>query len=339
MLLLCAVAPAVATGLSATPTGTGLARSTFRAAPARAPAVRMMYSDSKPTIEYFDYLTNGEEFEDLDDMESIIVGGGRIGSLLYDRCGLEGDILLGRGDKIPEDFPGPIYVATRNDDLADIIEGCPESKRDDLIFLQNPMIEPLLKRYAMADTNTMVNVYFAVPTKGANPIDGITDVNPDGLTSVTGKWAKAVQQRLNRAELSCKLLHKRDCRRAMIEKHIWLSVFMVIGTAQGHISGKPLTVGEVERYFFKEVEPMCRQLGFTSRTLLSAAPPEGLEDRLRAYSRAVADFPTAMKEFRWRNGFWYDYSQLCISKGFDDPMPQHTEYVQYCLDNDLVSGM
>ena len=62
----------------------------------------------------------------------------------------------------------------------------------------------------------------------------------------------------------------------------------------------------------------------------------GLEERLRAYADAVGDFPCAMKEFKWRNGFWYNYSQLCLSKGFDDNMPMHTEYVEYCMENGLI---
>lgn len=102
------------------------------------------------------------------------------------------------------------------------------------------------------------------------------------------------------------------------------------------MGGKPLTVGQVEKYYSSQLETMVRQLGYSSRTMLSAAPPNGLEERLRAYARAVEDFPTAMKEFKWRNGFWYNYSQLCVSKGFDDPMELHTEYVQYCIDNGLV---
>ena len=47
-------------------------------------------------------------------------------------------------------------------------------------------------------------------------------------------------------------------------------------------------------------------------------------DRLCAYARAVAHFPTAVKEFEWRNGFFYGISQEAIAAGRADPFPKHT---------------
>jgi hypothetical protein len=35
--------------------------------------------------------------------------------------------------------------------------------------------------------NTQGLIYFAVAKKGEKPIDGVTDLNPEGLTSITGK--------------------------------------------------------------------------------------------------------------------------------------------------------
>ena len=39
--------------------------------------------------------------------------------------------------------------------------------------------------------------------KGEAPIDGKTDLNPDGLTAVTGKWAAAFKERIEAAGLAC----------------------------------------------------------------------------------------------------------------------------------------
>ena len=50
-----------------------------------------------------------------------------------------------------------------------------------------------------------VLVYFAVAKLGDAPLDGVTDVNPEGLTAATGKWAPAVAARLHSAGLSCKV--------------------------------------------------------------------------------------------------------------------------------------
>lgn len=336
-----------ASGLRAAP---GRASALLRAGPTsaatnRPPArraaagVRMMYSDSRPTIEYMEFLRDGEKWADCDDGAAIIVGGGRLGSALYGKMGFEGDVLLRRGEPIPADFVGAVHVCVPHDELQGVIDSCPPEKYDDLVFWQAPQIEPLLKRRAMTE-NTQVCAYFHIPEIDAKPKDVTitTDLEPDGLTSVTGKWSSAVIQRLARAELSCKRLNKRDFRRAAIERHIFLCAYHVVGTVQGHMSGKALTIGEVDKYSYKEVEPLVRQLGYTSRTMLSAAPKNGLEERLSAVAMAVADTPCQMVDFQWRNGFWYDYSQMAMANKFDDPMPIHTDYCQYALDNGLVSG-
>lgn len=48
-------------------------------------------------------------------------------------------------------------------------------------------------------------VYFAVAKLGDKPIDGKTDVNPEGLTAAYGLHAAAISERLQRGGLSCKV--------------------------------------------------------------------------------------------------------------------------------------
>ncbi len=48
-------------------------------------------------------------------------------------------------------------------------------------------------------------VYFAVSKLGEKPIDGKTDVNPEGMTAAHGKHAAAVADRLAAGGLSCKV--------------------------------------------------------------------------------------------------------------------------------------
>lgn len=48
-------------------------------------------------------------------------------------------------------------------------------------------------------------------------------------------------------------------------------------------------------------------------------------DRLAAYARSVAHFPTAVKEFEWRNGAFYDMSLAAEKAERPDPCPKHTE--------------
>ena len=48
-------------------------------------------------------------------------------------------------------------------------------------------------------------MYFAVSKLGEKPVDGKTDVNPEGLTAAHGKHAAALAERLAAGDLSCKV--------------------------------------------------------------------------------------------------------------------------------------
>lgn len=83
----------------------------------------------------------------------MIVGGGRVGNALA-QMGTN-DLVVKRGEPIPADGEGPIFVCTRNDSLAGIVEACPENRREDLVFLQNGMLQPWLDTQGLGD-NTQV---------------------------------------------------------------------------------------------------------------------------------------------------------------------------------------
>ncbi|KAL4584644.1 hypothetical protein LXL04_009250 [Taraxacum kok-saghyz] len=55
---------------------------------------------------------------------------------------------------------------------------------------------------------------------------------------------------------------------------------------------------------------------------------EGVEERLCAYARAVSHFPTAVKEFKWRNEWFYSLSEKAIAQGKQDPCPLHTAWLK-----------
>lgn len=56
-----------------------------------------------------------------------IVGGGRVGTALKE-MGNGQDLLVKRGEFVPLDFEGPIFVCTRNDDLEAVLEATPRSR-------------------------------------------------------------------------------------------------------------------------------------------------------------------------------------------------------------------
>lgn len=149
----------------------------------------------------------------------IIIGSGRIGSHLYE-SNQRTDFLLRRNDPFPiNNFPDscPIYVCTRNDDLEEVILKTPETRRKDLIFLQNGVLIDLLKKHQLED-NTQALIYYGIAKKDDPAIDGKTELNPEGLTCVTGKWAEDFAERMRQANLSCKILSKKEWSQAMVRQ-------------------------------------------------------------------------------------------------------------------------
>lgn len=108
---------------------------------------------------------------------SIVIGGGRIGSLISKNAKL-----LGRSDPISTSIDangeGPIYIATRNDVLDNIVDECPESRKKDLVFLQNGYLDNFLESKGLM-SNTQALLFLSVTAKGVDPVDGITSVNPE----------------------------------------------------------------------------------------------------------------------------------------------------------------
>jgi len=251
-------------------------------------------------------------------MPSVIIGGGRIGTAL-EQMGDGRDVIVRRGQPFPEHMTeGPIYVCTRNDVLDDIVAMTPENRREDLVFMQNGMLEPWLAAKGLED-NTQCLIYMAVAKLGDQPTDGITDLNPEGLTAATGKWATEVQTRLAAGSMSCKVLDMTQFRVSMFEKLIWICAFMHVGARH-----PGATVGDVEASHTEEVEDLIHELVNGTTALEGVRFDHGVVDRLKAYARSVAHFPTAVKELQWRNGYFHSLSKREISRGNPDPFPLHT---------------
>lgn len=143
-----------------------------------------------------------------------IIGAGRIGSLLAEAGNC---VVLGREDKIDPNKSGPILIATRNDALDGIVDACPENRKKDLVFLQNGYLDDFLASKGLLE-NTQALLYFSVTAKGVEPVDGVTTVNPEGLTAVTGLHSKPFADRLSSLNLKCNVITPEQYRPAMFEK-------------------------------------------------------------------------------------------------------------------------
>jgi ketopantoate reductase len=110
----------------------------------------------------------------------------------------------------------------------------------------------------------------------------------------------------------------------MLEKLMWIAAFMLVGARHDGC-----TVGEVESRHTEEVRTLIEEMiaGLTA-TQQGVAFDEGTVARLMSYARAVAHFPTAVKELEWRNGFFYDISTAQTAVGKPDPFPTHTAWLK-----------
>lgn len=84
------------------------------------------------------------------------------------------------------------------------------------------------------------------------------------------------------------------------------------------------TVGEIEKNHEESVRMLINELARTITKESGVQFPLGIADRLCAYARSVGHFPTALKEQKWRNGYFSDITAKAISRGEPDPSPYHS---------------
>eukprot|EP00633_Aureoumbra_lagunensis_P012162 CAMPEP_0197362210 /NCGR_PEP_ID=MMETSP0893-20130614/63863_1 /TAXON_ID=44058 ORGANISM="Aureoumbra lagunensis, Strain CCMP1510" /NCGR_SAMPLE_ID=MMETSP0893 /ASSEMBLY_ACC=CAM_ASM_000539 /LENGTH=150 /DNA_ID=CAMNT_0042883931 /DNA_START=377 /DNA_END=829 /DNA_ORIENTATION=+ len=101
----------------------------------------------------------------------------------------------------------------------------------------------------------------------------------------------------------------------MLEKHIWISAFMLIG------ANNQCTVGDVVSNYESEFDELATELAQAGESALNIHLDSGFLPRLKAYAQAVAHFPCAVKEFEWRNGWFFNLSIDAVEQGRPDPLP------------------
>ena len=103
-----------------------------------------------------------------------------------------------------------------------------------------------------------------------------------------------------------------------------------------------VTVGEVEKECTADVTVLIRELLASCRLanpLALFTNDATVTARLLAYARSVAHFPTAMKEFPWRNGYFWDISEAAVSEGKADPTPTHSAWLKEYAPSVVPSGI
>ncbi|KHN31626.1 hypothetical protein glysoja_045741 [Glycine soja] len=163
-------------------------------------------------------------------------------------------------------------------------------------------MESWLESKGLEDANQVL-AYFALSKIGETPIDGRTDTNLEGLI-LTWLWAKIIATLETIIARLCmfksQVLDKEVFQKQMLEKLIWICSVMLVGAPHGGVS-----VGVMDKEFRSELSNLITELASTASSEKGLTFEEAMEERLCAYSRAVAHFPTAVREFKWRNGWFY----------------------------------
>ncbi len=227
-----------------------------------------------------------------------IVGAGRIGQAFAKIGGRDGiDVVLVRRGEQTVLPTGPIVVCTRNDDLQTVIDWVPFERRRDLIFVQNGMLQTWLEQQAL-DFSTQVLLYIAVARVGDEPVDGARSV-------VTGPRSADVIDLMKALNLSCREVTKSQFLLEMLEKLLWNCVFGLLCQVYD-VSVGEVVEGHREQVSVLTVELLkvaCRELNLE---LPSLVEQEELIERLCEYSLSIENYKGAVKEWKWRNGWFWD---------------------------------
>lgn len=230
-----------------------------------------------------------------------IIGAGRVGQALAG-IGRKKEVeaaLLRRGQHNLLST-GPIVVCTRNDDLRDVLDWIPNDRRSDLIFIQNGMLQTWFAEVGLQEI-TQGLLYIAVSKAGDTPVDG-------GRSVVTGPHAQSFVTLMNGLGLQCREVTRSEYVLEMLEKLLWNCVFGLL--CQVHDT----TVGEIVVHHKEAITRLTGELlAVACEDLVQPLPSEHehieLVERLCRYSLSIEHYKGAVKEWHWRNGWFWERQQ------------------------------
>ncbi len=228
----------------------------------------------------------------------IIIGAGRVGGALAQRAqeaGLQHTLVTRtQGWDAIERTDAPIFIAVRNDDLADVLEKLPSSTHDRLVFTQNGMLRPWLAQRGLGECSRGL-LFFAVPSRGA-PLE------PGGESPFVGPQAQAVVEWMGNIQVPASAPGATAFAVTELEKLLWNCCF---GLLCEHTDASVGTVVDEHDALLTQLADELLHLGMPAFGLdLDLEAREALKARLRAYSRSIPDYRGAVKEWPWRNG-WF----------------------------------
>ncbi len=239
----------------------------------------------------------------------VIVGAGRVGCSLERRATSLGVpcILRRRGESpVPDGWsPGePLLLAVRNDDLDAVLDTIHPKAREDVVFVQNGMLRPwLASRNFVAPTRGLL--FFSASERGGPVIDG-------GVSPFFGPHAIGVAAWLQALGLNAATVSAASFAEIELEKLVWNSTFGLL--CEVH----QVSVGELVDRHAPDVVAVAEELIAVGAISLGLqVDAEAMVGRLHAYSRSIAAYRGAVREWRWRNGWFVDEAR---ARGLSTPI-------------------
>lgn len=104
----------------------------------------------------------------------------------------------------------------------------------------------------------------------------------------------------------------------------WISTYMLVGAAKDCPS-----VGQAGTEHKELVEQVINELTAAVAAKEGCTFESGTVERLAAYTEVVKDFPCAVKEFEWRNQYFYNLG--------DEACPTHNGLLRDCAEAGKLS--
>ncbi|MFO7561175.1 MAG: ketopantoate reductase C-terminal domain-containing protein [Enhygromyxa sp.] len=245
-------------------------------------------------------MSEASEASEASEVTEIIevIGAGRIGTALCEREPSRFSLIdRQRGwERLDVQAGAPILLAVRNDDLDPVLARVPAHRHADLVFVQNGMLRPWLAARGLAGA-TRGLLFMAVPRRGAA-------IEPGGESPFFGPHAQALVDAFSAARLPARSVDAESFACIELEKLLWNSCFGLLCDAYD------CEVGTVVREHFDALRELVAEL------LAIGAPALGvsleldpLVERLAAYSRSIPSYRGAIKEWRWRNGWFVELAR------------------------------
>lgn len=226
----------------------------------------------------------------------VIIGNGRVGGALHQAATAKGldCSLVSRDDgwEAVEGPPGdPILLAVRNDDLLDVVANVPSNRQSDLVFIQNGAVRDFLSQNTLGAC-TRGLLFFAVPKRGA-------PISPGATSPFTGPHATAMARFLGQIGLQAQHVDWARFLAYEFEKLTWNTAFGLL------CERFDSPVGQVMDDHMDVLDELVRELSHVGRAAMNVdLPHDYLMKRLCDYARSIEAYQGAVKDWRWRNG-WF----------------------------------